>query len=288
MQRHPALLVFVLMMAARPADGVVADEGFRAGVIGGTAPGRRLTYNTLEGFRSSFRAGVRTVEGDFRLTRDGVLVATHDDPMRGDCGRVSRRTLAELRRCRMDGYRVAALDDVLEIAFDEIYLDLKDTHQQGNPTWNPATAQAAVTAAIDAIEAHGRAADVVVMIYDASAELTDAMRAAAIRGGFKGYPRTSAAADAMTDTAAAAGLELVCINVRWITPAVLVRARTLGVWHLGWDVNPPGVLRWRARAAAGMRGLITQYYRIVVEKVAPAYQPDPQGTLPATAAPLPP
>src|SRR5262245_7151388 len=272
--RGVALLACALVVGARTPAAAVA-EGFRPGVIAGTAPGRRLTYNTLEGFRLSARAGVRTAEGDFRLTRDGVLVATHDDRMRGNCGRVSRHTLAELRRCRMNGYRVAALDDVLALPFEEIYLDLKDTRRHGNPTWSPATAQAAVVAAIAAIDARGRAADVVLMIYDASPDATAAIRAAGMRGGFKGYPRTAAAADAMTDTAAAAGLELVCINVAQLTPEVLARARSLGVWHLGWDGGPPGVQRWRSRAAAGMRGLITYYYRTVVEKVAPAYPGDP-------------
>lgn len=57
--------------------------------------------NTLAGLRASFLLGVDIVETDVRLTEDDVVVAFHDselDRMTDGEGRLSRRTLAEVRR----------------------------------------------------------------------------------------------------------------------------------------------------------------------------------------------
>jgi glycerophosphoryl diester phosphodiesterase len=57
--------------------------------------------NTLVAFRHALQTGCDVVETDLRLTRDGEIVAVHDDEVArttDGSGRVEARTLAELRR----------------------------------------------------------------------------------------------------------------------------------------------------------------------------------------------
>ena len=80
--------------------------------------------NTLAAFRLAWRQGADAIEGDFRLTKDGVIVCIHD----GDTKRVGDRdmlvvdsTLQELKTvdiggCRGEqfiGERVPTLDEVI-------------------------------------------------------------------------------------------------------------------------------------------------------------------------------
>ena len=71
--------------------------------------------NTLAGFRKALEIGVSTLELDLAMTRDGVLVVSHDpvlnpDVVRGPDGRwlaqpgpaINTLTLAELRRYDVD------------------------------------------------------------------------------------------------------------------------------------------------------------------------------------------
>ena len=87
--------------------------------------------NTLEAFRRSHALGVRYLETDVRLTRDGHLVAFHDalinrvTPLRG---RVRAHTLAELTSTSvLGGGPVLPLADLLPAFADScLTVDIKD------------------------------------------------------------------------------------------------------------------------------------------------------------------
>jgi glycerophosphoryl diester phosphodiesterase len=58
--------------------------------------------NTLAAVELAWRQGADAVEADFRLTRDGHVVASHDESLLRAAGvdlRIAEHTLAELRRC---------------------------------------------------------------------------------------------------------------------------------------------------------------------------------------------
>jgi glycerophosphoryl diester phosphodiesterase len=67
--------------------------------------------NTLAAVELAWRQGADAVEADFRLTRDGHIVATHDDSTLRIAGvdlRVHESSLAELRELDFGGWKEAA------------------------------------------------------------------------------------------------------------------------------------------------------------------------------------
>lgn len=93
-------------------------------VIGHRGAAGHAPENTLAGFARAAALGVSWVEFDVRLTRDGALVAFHDDTLERTTdgrGRVSDRTLDEIKRLDAGrwfgkdfaGERVPALEDAL-------------------------------------------------------------------------------------------------------------------------------------------------------------------------------
>jgi glycerophosphoryl diester phosphodiesterase len=86
--------------------------------------------NTLAAFGRSTALGVRYLETDVRLTRDGRLACFHDETLDRVTiarGPVRQRTMAELRRIGVGGEPVVTLDEALE-AFPEsrFTVDLKE------------------------------------------------------------------------------------------------------------------------------------------------------------------
>lgn len=86
--------------------------------------------NTIHAFRNAEALGFGYLETDVRATRDGRLVAFHDetlDRVSDATGPVSARTLTELRRVRVGGEPIAGLDEVLEEFPDMRFnIDAKD------------------------------------------------------------------------------------------------------------------------------------------------------------------
>jgi glycerophosphoryl diester phosphodiesterase len=87
--------------------------------------------NTLAAFGLATALGIRYLETDVRLTRDGQLLCFHDgtlDRVTTATGPVGRRTLAELRAIRVDGREpLCTLEEAL-VAFPaaRFMVDLKD------------------------------------------------------------------------------------------------------------------------------------------------------------------
>ncbi|GMA38289.1 glycerophosphodiester phosphodiesterase family protein [Mobilicoccus caccae] len=93
---------------------------------GGLAP-----ENTLAAFALTTDLGFRYLESDLRLTSDGQLVCFHDatlDRVTEGRGPIAARSLAELRRLRVEGREtIPSLDEALEAFPDTCFsVDLKD------------------------------------------------------------------------------------------------------------------------------------------------------------------
>jgi glycerophosphoryl diester phosphodiesterase len=77
----------------------------------------RATENSRAAFEDAVSLGVRYLETDCHATRDGVLIAFHDDRfdrVTSEQGRVAERSWAEISRFRMTGGEpIPRLDDLL-------------------------------------------------------------------------------------------------------------------------------------------------------------------------------
>ncbi len=79
--------------------------------------------NTIQAFRASYDAGYRGFETDFRMTRDGALVVTHDSSLErttDGTGNIEDKTLAEVRKLSTkQGNRLLTLDELMEFLRDK-------------------------------------------------------------------------------------------------------------------------------------------------------------------------
>jgi hypothetical protein len=242
---------------------------FRTVMMRGAAPQPPVAGNTLDGFEAALAQGVRFVEADFHLSLDRQLVASHDRDLGGSCGDVARRTLAELRSCRLaEGHRIATLGDLLSMPFEEIYVDLKETARADD-----AHVVATVQRAIAELEAAHRKDSAVLMLYRVTDEAARLIREHGVRAGTKGYPQNADQARALIDLAASHGMEMTCMSASVLTPELVTYAARRGVWQLPWDYSrTSNVPHWQALARAGIGGLIVTNRRLVMEQVEPHWR----------------
>lgn len=87
--------------------------------------------NTMSAFEGSYNKGLRGFETDIRITRDGVLVISHDASLErttGQKGIVEEMTAAELRKVKTKkGNPILFLDELLDYFADKpgIYLEFE-------------------------------------------------------------------------------------------------------------------------------------------------------------------
>ncbi len=94
--------------------------------------------NTLPAFQLAWQQGVDGIEGDFHLTRDGIIVCIHDPTTQRTAGKnllVAETTLAELQQLdvgawkgeRWQGARIPTIDEVLATVPEgkRIFIEIK-------------------------------------------------------------------------------------------------------------------------------------------------------------------
>jgi glycerophosphoryl diester phosphodiesterase len=237
-------------------------QEFQVTSMRGTSHVPAIRGNTVQALRAAHRQGIKHVEVDLYQTLDGVLVTTHEPGVKR-CGDVRAMNSAPALGCRgKGGLRVATLSEVLQIPFESIYLDLKETKRLER-------AERAVRAAAEAIVAADRADDAVMMVYQAPSPVLRIIRRHSLRAGLKGYPLTEQDAELLVHQASALGLEMACLKAEHLTAALVRDSIDLGVWHLPWSVNRAELPHWRELAEAGAGGLIVLHYAAARERVAP-------------------
>ena len=211
------------------------------------------TGNSLTGYKAALKRGVRYAESDFILTADGVLVSTHDNRMGGTCGEASRMTMREIRNCRLeDNSQVATLKDFLEMPFEEHFIDLKNSALKKNRI-----VIRSVVAAVEEIRAQSKERQAVLMLYRIPKTAMKVIEKNNIRAGLKGYPESAKNTLAIVRKAAQKKAEMVCVNIKFITPEILKKSAQMGIWHLAWDMGED-VERWKYLAKFGLGGIITR------------------------------
>ncbi|NOR55340.1 MAG: glycerophosphodiester phosphodiesterase [Sulfurovum sp.] len=78
--------------------------------------------NTIEAFKKAFEDAADAIEGDFHLTKDGVIVCTHDYDIEGLV--IKESSFSELKALKP---QLPTLQDVLELITDDkiIYIEIK-------------------------------------------------------------------------------------------------------------------------------------------------------------------
>jgi len=203
-------------------------------LIRGRPPESRFTGNTWAALQDAFDGGYPDVEVDVRVSADGHLIPGRHDGLAADTscgGSISTSTVQSLGTCTTTDREptpVRPIEAGLEGgSFDGVYLDLKSTDTE------PLTPIEDVVAAVVALRARLPEPDVVVaMSY--RVDVAEALVAAGVRTGLKGYPDDAAGAAALIDDAAAAGAEMFCVNLTTLDAATYRRAEEAGVWALPW------------------------------------------------------
>jgi glycerophosphoryl diester phosphodiesterase len=158
-----------------------------------------LPENTLEGFRRALELGVSTLEMDLGMTRDGVVVVSHDPHINGaicrhpdgrsvrgetlllkdltlaevqafDCGSLNpdRRRFPEPPRRNIPGARIPTLAEVFELATafgdDQVHFNIETKiHPTRSLTVTP---EAFVTAILAVVREHGMEERVILQSFD--------------------------------------------------------------------------------------------------------------------------
>lgn len=232
-----------------------------------------LPENTLPAFEYAIEVGVDALELDLAVTRDNVLVVSHDPEIntaicRGPSGgeRLIRRlTLEQVRRwdCgavanpeqprqkAAPGARMPTLDEVLALAprgrFD---FNIETKSFPERPECAPPPGEFARLVA-DAVRRRGLEKRVIVQSFDfrtllAMKRIAPGIRLSAL---FSGEPRDFAA------TAREAGSGVVSPHFTLVTPERVRQAHAAGLQVLPWTANTPEV--WRKLVDARVDGIIS-------------------------------
>jgi hypothetical protein len=138
-------------------------------------------------------------------------------------------------------------------------------------TKKPELGPRAVELAAEAIVRAGRRDDTVVMVYQPTDEVVALLKKYKLRGGIKGYPENLRETNELVDRAATAGLEMICVNAKYVSPEIIERSASVGVWHLPWSLDSDRIDHWQSLAKAGVGGMIVQHYRAARDRVAPVW-----------------
>lgn len=220
--------------------------------------------NTLDAFANAVDLGYRYVETDVHVTRDGVLVAFHDDTLdrvTDSAGLIRELPWEAVESARIGGHPVPRLDEVLD-AWPDLRLNIDCKHIN------------AAEALADAIEAHHAHDRVLVASFD------DATRNEVLKRLSK--PVATSAGEKQTRLAVLAGKAHLSPIVRRtlrqvdalqiphrhgrvtvVTDDLIRQAHSAGVQVHVWTINDPGEMN--ELLDLGVDGLITDRADILRE-----------------------
>lgn len=236
--------------------------------------GARARYpeNTMPAFRYAKQAGADVLELDLAVTKDNVLVVSHDATINpsictgGPTGLVIHSlTYAELQKydcgklknprfpnqIPVPGTKIPTLDEVLKLAHSsKIRFNIEIKSSPSNPEWSPAPDEFAQLVFL-AIQKHGLADRVVVQSFDfrtlhAMKKIAPQIQLSAL---YAGPPRS------FVSIAQEAGAQIVSPEHRLVTPEEVAEAHQAGIKVVAWTPNTPA--EWEKLVQAKVDGIIT-------------------------------
>lgn len=97
-------------------------------IIGHRGAAGLAPENTIEALKKGFEVGADVLEFDVQVTRDGVPVVIHDSTLlrtHGSRAVVRYSTHESLKEAAKKGHSIATLEDVLELFFGKVLLNLE-------------------------------------------------------------------------------------------------------------------------------------------------------------------
>jgi glycerophosphoryl diester phosphodiesterase len=257
-----AFLVSIAMPAAADRILVHGHRGARA----------VMPENTMPAFEYAIGAGVDVLELDLAVTKDNVVVVSHDPTINAticEGGRphvaIRELTLAELRKydCGgrrnpaypkqkpVPGTRIPTLDEVLDLAKRGSFeFNIETKISPEHPALAPPPAEFA-NLVLDAIRKHKLERRVIVQSFDfrtlhAMRKLAPEIRLSAL---YEGRPKD------FVQIAREAGATIVSPQFTLVTKEQVASAHQAGLQVVPWTANTPA--DWEKLAAAGVDAIIS-------------------------------
>jgi glycerophosphoryl diester phosphodiesterase len=262
--------VFLVML-------VLMTTGFAAAAARIQVHGHRgaravLPENTIPAFEYAIKQGVDALELDLAVTRDNVLVVSHDPLLnpgicagpggsnvireltleqvkRWDCGALPNREFP--KQTAAPGTRVPTLDEVFALAaLGGFEFNVETKIDPRKPQFAPSPEDFA-RLLLDAIRRHGLERRVIVQSFDfrtlhALKSLAPDIRLSALYGGFpKDYVKI----------ARESGAGIVSPHWRLVSKGRVKSAHAAGLQVIPWTANKPS--EWRKLVDAGVDAIIT-------------------------------
>ena len=263
-RRFSLILLAMVITASLFSLGLLSTIGVSPSVTITAHRGGSKTApeNTLAAIRGAIAAGADAAEIDVQLTSDGVVVVFHDeDLMRlaNDPRRLADLTFDEVRSfdvgswfgSEFQGERIPTLDEVLEVAGDQLQLNIELKMIRSQP--DPAPLVHEVLACLDRHQARDRCV-ISTLSYPALAEVR--RQASDIRVGFIVF-------EAMGDPTR---LDLDFLSVRdaIATDDFIARARRRGRPVHVWTINDPD--QFTMLVNRGVADVLTSHPAILVAR----------------------
>ena len=265
MKRLPAVLM-LMSWNVMAADRVLV-HGHR-GARGA------MPENTLPAFKYAIRAGVDVLELDLAVTKDNVLVVSHDpllnpvickDAPKGtpirtltlaevkqyDCGALKNPQFS--RQTPVPGTKIPTLDEVFDLAKrGRFEFNVETKSSPRHPELTPSPEEFA-RLLLGKIREHGLQRRVIVQSFDfrtlhAMKQLDPSIRLSALYSG----PQKSFVAIARE-----AGAEIVSPETSLVTKEKVTEAHQSGLEVVPWTANTPE--EWRRLIEAGVDAIISDY-----------------------------
>jgi glycerophosphoryl diester phosphodiesterase len=263
MRRSPVTAVLLSAMTATPQILVHGHRGARA----------VLPENTIPAFEYAISQGVDALELDLAVTRDNVLVVSHDPSMnpafcsgpQGAATVIRQMTLAELRQwdCgakpnpgyprqrAIPGTRVPTLDDVLALApRGRLHFNIETKIFRDKPELTPSPEEFA-RLVYEAVAKHKLETRVILQSFDfrtleAMKKLSPRIRLSALFD----WP-----AQDLVKRAQAAEAAILSPQFRHVDAGLVTEAHRAGLQVIPWTPNEP--VLWDKLIAAGVDAIIT-------------------------------
>lgn len=257
-------IVFAVCMMASPTALILVHghRGARA----------RFPENTIPAFQYAIRVGVDVLELDMAVTKDNVIVVSHDPILEApvctgprksaviheltldevkqwDCGAVRNPNFPEQQP--MPGTRVPTLDEVFALASkSNVSFNIETKIFVDKPAYTPAPREFAQLVLRKVREYHLERR-VILQSFDfrtlrAMKELAPEIRLSAL---------TEADERDFTVIAKEAGASIVSPHYHLVTPAKTASARAAGLEIVPWTANTPA--EWERLADAGVNAIIS-------------------------------
>jgi glycerophosphoryl diester phosphodiesterase len=259
------MMMILLAAATLPAATPILVHGHR-----GARAAR--PENTLPAFEYAIAAGVDVLEMDLAVTRDNVLVVSHDpvlseEKCSGSEGtRVIREmTLAQLRKwdCgskrlkqfpqqqTVPGTRIPTFDEVLALApRGKFEFNVETKSFPKSPEYTPPPQEFSRLLA-EAVHRHKVESRVIVQSFDfrtliAMKKIAPELRLSAL---------WSSGERSFVDIAREAGAQIISPEFKLVTPEKVKAAHAAGIQVVSWTPNTPA--EWDRQIAAGVDAIIT-------------------------------